>query len=41
MDYLMIAYILIAVTLVGYFLNLRQRMLTVQREREQLETKDR
>jgi hypothetical protein len=40
MEYLAIAYILIAVVLVGYGISLRQRSETVRRERELLESKN-
>ncbi|HEX9074618.1 MAG TPA: hypothetical protein VF932_02520 [Anaerolineae bacterium] len=40
MEYLAIAYILIAVVLIGYGISLRQRSETVRRERELLESKN-
>lgn len=40
MEYLAIAYILIAVVVMGYLLSLRQRWQAVQRERALLETKN-
>ena len=39
MEYLAIAYTLIAVVLIGYVANLRQRMATVERERALIESK--
>ncbi len=41
MENLAIAYALIAVVLAGYTVNLRRRFLTVLRERESLESRDR
>ena len=40
MEYLAIAYILIAVVLIGYGISLRQRSEAVRRERELLESKN-
>ncbi len=40
MEYLAIAYVLIAVVLVGYAVNLRMRTLTVERERARLESRN-
>lgn len=40
MEYLVIAYTLIAVVLIGYAVNLRSRMQAVERERARLESKD-
>lgn len=40
MEYLAIAYMLIAVVLIGYGISLRQRSETVRRERELLESKN-
>jgi len=40
MEYLAIAYVLIAVVLIGYFVNLRQRMQAVERERALIESKN-
>jgi hypothetical protein len=40
MEYLMIAYGLIAVVLIGYVLSLRQRWQAIQRERARFESKD-
>ena len=40
MEYLAIAYILIAVVLIGYGISLQQRSETVRRERELLESKN-
>jgi CcmD family protein len=40
MEYLAIAYALIAVVLVGYVVNLRQRMQAVERERGLIESKN-
>ncbi len=40
MEYLAIAYALIAVVLVGYVLSLRQRMEAIKRERARLESKE-
>ncbi len=40
MEYLAIAYLLIAVVVMGYLLSLRQRWQAVQRERALLETKN-
>ncbi len=40
MEYLVIAYALIAVVLMGYALSLRQRWQAVKRERSLYETKD-
>ena len=39
MEYLAIAYALIAVVLIGYVVNLRQRMKAVARERALIEAK--
>jgi|YNPBryantNP2012_1023418.scaffolds.fasta_scaffold01130_1 CcmD family protein len=39
MEYLVIAYTLIALVLVGYTLHLHQRMANIERERALLETK--
>ncbi len=39
MDYMIIAYVLIAVVLVGYSLNIWQRMRTIERERARLDSK--
>jgi hypothetical protein len=40
MEYLAIAYALIAVVLIGYGVSLRRRSLAIERERARLETKD-
>ncbi len=40
MEYLAIAYALIAVVVIGYTLSLRQRMKTVERERARIESKE-
>ncbi len=40
MEYLAIAYALIAVVLVGYVLSLRQRMEAIKRERALIESKE-
>jgi len=40
MEYLAIAYGLIAVVLIGYVVSVRRRSQAVQRERELLETKN-
>ena len=40
MEYLAIAYVLIAVVLIGYFVNLRQRMQAVERERALIEARN-
>ena len=40
MEYLALAYLLIAVVLIGYAVSLRQRMQAAERERAMLETKD-
>jgi hypothetical protein len=40
MEYLAIAYALIAVVLIGYALNLHQRMAAVERERRLIESKE-
>lgn len=40
MEYLVIAYVLIAVVLVGYWLSIQRRARAIQRERELLEAKD-
>jgi len=39
MEYLAIAYVLIAVVLIGYFVHLRRRMQAVERERALIEAK--
>jgi CcmD family protein len=39
MEYLVIAYGLIGVVLIGYAIHLRQRMATVERERALIEAK--
>ncbi len=41
MEYVAIAYGLIFVVVLGYIINLRQRMQAVQRERNLIESKDR
>ncbi len=40
MEYMMIAYALIAIVLVGYGISLRQRTLAARRERQMLESKE-
>ncbi len=40
MEYLAIAYILIAIVLAGYGISLRQRSQSVRRERELLDSKN-
>jgi len=40
MEYLAIAYALIAFVLIGYAINLRQRRAAVERERASLESKN-
>jgi CcmD family protein len=40
MEYLAIAYILIALVVMGYVFNLRQRMKAVERERALLQSKE-
>ncbi len=40
MDYLLIAYALIAVVLIGYSFSLRQRARTIERERALLQSKE-
>jgi CcmD family protein len=39
MEYLAAAYVLIAVVIIGYVVNLRQRLRAVERERESIEAK--
>jgi len=40
MEYLAIAYALIALVLIGYAVNLKMRTQTIERERARLESKD-
>ncbi len=40
MEYLAIAYALIAIVLVGYAINLKMRMQTIERDRARLQSKN-